>query len=175
LGGYILLSKHHLERNVFFFDVLHISKTTARLIKEGRNFELRVDDCYDKVVERCVAKHGADWLTPPLLDAIRQIRADASAPVRPCSFALFHNGELCAGEFCVKVGSVYTSYSGYHDEASAGTVQMILTAKYLRDAGFAFLDAAPIQMVDIGIKRFTGILREARTMPSSIFFDDAVT
>jgi hypothetical protein len=28
--------------------------------------------------------------------------------------------------------------------------------------------------VDIGIKRFSGILREARTMPYSIFFDDAV-
>jgi Leu/Phe-tRNA-protein transferase len=97
-----------------FFDGLHIRKTAARLIKkEGWNFELRVDDCYDEVVERCVAKQGADWLTPPLLDAIRQIRADASAPVRPCSFALFHNGELCAGEFGVKVGSVYTSYSGY--------------------------------------------------------------
>jgi Leu/Phe-tRNA-protein transferase len=81
----------------------------------------------------------------------------------------------------VKVGSVYTSYSGYHDEASAGTVQMILTAEYLRDAGFAFLDLGmplpykyTLGAVDIGIKRFTDIFREARTLPSSIFFDDAV-
>jgi Leu/Phe-tRNA-protein transferase len=35
---------------------------------------------------------------------------------------------------------VYTSYSGYRDEDSAGTVQMLLTGRYLRDRGFAFWD-----------------------------------
>jgi hypothetical protein len=95
-GGYLLLPRHHLVRNVLFFDDLHISKTAARLIKkEGRNFELRVDDCYDEVVERCVAKHGADWLTPPRPCWTRFVRyAPMLPPVSPCSFALSHNGEL---------------------------------------------------------------------------------
>jgi Leu/Phe-tRNA-protein transferase len=60
--------------------------------------------------------------------------------VRPFSFGLYREGELRAGEFGVIAGRVYTSYSGYHEEGSAGSVQMILTARWLADHGFAFWD-----------------------------------
>jgi Leu/Phe-tRNA-protein transferase len=56
------------------------------------------------------------------------------------SFALYRNGKLVAGEFGIKTGGVYTSYSGYYDEKNAGTVQMILTTMYLQEQGFAFFD-----------------------------------
>jgi leucyl/phenylalanyl-tRNA--protein transferase len=168
--GYLLLARHHHIRNVLFFDDLHISRSAVRLLRNaGDSFELRADACYDEIAERCVAKHGADWLTPPLLEAMRNIRDDPSAPVRPTSFALFRDGELCAGDLGVKVGAVYTSYSGYHDGNSTGTVQMILTAEYLRDAGFAFWDLGmplpykyTLGATDIGIDHFTRIFREGR-------------
>jgi Leu/Phe-tRNA-protein transferase len=38
------------------------------------------------------------------------------------------------------IGRVYTSYSGYRDEDSAGTVQLVLTGRWLRDQGFDFWD-----------------------------------
>ncbi|GHV92799.1 hypothetical protein AGMMS50268_33020 [Spirochaetia bacterium] len=60
--------------------------------------------------------------------------------VQPVSFGLYREERLAAGEFGVVAGKVYTSYSGYYDEDSAGTVQLILTGRYLRDAGFAFWD-----------------------------------
>jgi Leu/Phe-tRNA-protein transferase len=75
-----------------------------------------------------------------LLAGVRAIRAFKNGLVRPVSFGLYRDGELAAGEFGVVAGRVYTSYSGYRDEDSAGTVQMILTGRYLRDAGFAFWD-----------------------------------
>jgi leucyl/phenylalanyl-tRNA--protein transferase len=56
------------------------------------------------------------------------------------SFGLYRDGVLRAGEFGVVSGGVYTSYSGYYDENSAGMVQMFLTGEYLRDRGFAFWD-----------------------------------
>jgi Leu/Phe-tRNA-protein transferase len=134
---YILLPKYHPERSVLFFPDLHVGKTPKRLLPR---YELRADAEFDRILSRCAEVHGGDWLTPPLRRTIRAIRNLANAPVRPCSFGLYREGVLRAGEFGVMAGGIYTSYSGYCDENSAGTVQMILTALYLRDRGFACWD-----------------------------------
>jgi Leu/Phe-tRNA-protein transferase len=164
-GQYILLPKLHLVRSVLFFDRLHVKKSVRRFLPR---YELRFDGDFDRILDRCVAIHGDDWLTPPLVDAIRALRAkpqsgfasefrggarfghDAPALSAargrgdggpwPVSFGVYRDGELRAGEFGVVSGPVYTSYSGYYDEDNAGTVQMILTARFLRDRGFAFFD-----------------------------------
>lgn len=137
LYRYLLLPKLHLERSVLFWEDLRETKTARRLLKR---YELRYDADFDRIVTRCVDVHGADWLTPPLQESIRAIRAFKSGPVRPVSFALYRDGNLVAGEFGVVTGRVYTSYSGYRDEDSAGTVQLVMTGRYLKDAGFAFWD-----------------------------------
>ena len=134
---YILLPKLHLTRSLLFFDNLHIKKSVRRLLDR---YELRYDADFDFIVNRCQEIHGADWLTEPLVSAIRNIRQNRLHWVYPTSFALYRNGKLVAGEFGVKVGKVYTSYSGYYDESNAGTVQLVLAARYLREHGFAFFD-----------------------------------
>lgn len=169
-GRYILLPKHHLTRNVLFFDDLHVSKTAGRMIKRNSPaYDLRINADYDRIVENCVARHGDDWLTKPLLASLSRIRKSGGLPVFPCSFGLYRNGELCAGEFGVVTGRVYTSYSGYHDGNSEGTIQMIMTARYLQDNGFDFWDLGmPLDYKytlgarDIGIKEFIEIFRRAR-------------
>jgi Leu/Phe-tRNA-protein transferase len=134
---YILLPKLHLTRSALFFDNLHIKKSIKRLLNR---YELRYDADFDFIVNRCQEIHGDDWLTEPLVAAIRNIRQNRLHWVYPTSFALYRNGKLVAGEFGVKVGRVYTSYSGYYDESNAGTVQLILATRYLRENGFAFFD-----------------------------------
>jgi Leu/Phe-tRNA-protein transferase len=169
---FILLPKHHLIRNILFFDDLHIGKTAKRLIKrDATEYDLFVNRDYDKIIKRCVAHHGEDWLTKPLLKSINRIRHSESPLVQPCSFGLYHNGVLCAGEFGVKVGAVYTSYSGYHEETSSGTIQMILLAQYLQKNGFAFWDLGmPLDYKytlgahDIDIKEFASIFRAGRRL-----------
>jgi len=134
---YILLPKLHLTRSVLFFDNLHIKKSIRRLLSR---YELRYDSDFDFIVNNCQEIHGDDWLTGPLVAAIRDIRQNRLHWVYPTSFALYRNGKLVAGEFGVKVGKVYTSYSGYYDESNAGTVQLILTTRWLKEHGFAFFD-----------------------------------
>jgi Leu/Phe-tRNA-protein transferase len=145
---YILTPKLHLERAVIFFDDFHEPRSARRLIPR---YELRVDtgtkapgdfSLFDSVMERCAAIHGEDWLTPPLRESFRQIHAsrNTGAAVHATVFGLYREGRLVAGEFGVAAGKVYTSYSGYYDEDSAGTVQLILTGRYLRNEGFAFWD-----------------------------------
>jgi len=134
---FILLPKLHLIRSILFFDNLHIKKSIKRHLD---SFELRPDADFDYILDRCIQVHGDDWLTPPLVAAVKNIRQDRLHGVYPTSFALYQNGKPVAGEFGVISGGVYTSYSGYYDESNAGTIQLILTTRYLQEHGFAFFD-----------------------------------
>jgi Leu/Phe-tRNA-protein transferase len=146
---YLVLPKIHLERSILFFEDLRETKTALRLSKA---YELRFDADFDRILDRCVAIHGSGWLTPPLTSSLKALHRRPWGRVRPVSFGLYRDGVLRAGEFGVvcyrqdapsespQAGAVYTSYSGYRDEDSAGTVQLILMARFLEDRGFAFID-----------------------------------
>jgi len=172
---YILLPKLHLVRSALFYENLHIKKSIRKLLNR---YELRADADFDYIIDRCVEKHGDDWLTPPLVDRIKKIRRNALenqpfqktlSPVPyayPASFALYRDGKFAAGEFGVVCGKVYTSYSGFYDEDNAGTVQLILTARYLQKHGFSFFDLgmpldykADLGAVDITPEEFVRLFR----------------
>ncbi|MDR2632783.1 MAG: GNAT family N-acetyltransferase [Treponema sp.] len=164
--SFLLLPKLHLIRSVLFFSDLHIKKSVKPLLPR---YELRVDTDFQGIMERCVHIHGDAWLTPPLRESLTRIRTCQDLQVRPISFGVYRNGELKAGEFGVLAGRVYTSYSGYYDENSAGTVQMVLTAQYLKEQGFAFFDLGmPLDYKDtlgacnLEPQRFVALFRAAR-------------
>jgi Leu/Phe-tRNA-protein transferase len=84
---------------------------------------------------------------------------------------VYRDGLLKAGEFGILAGRVYTSYSGYYDEDSTGTVQMVLMTQYLRDQGFALLDLGmPLDYKDdlgatnIHPRYFVELFRQGRTL-----------
>jgi Leu/Phe-tRNA-protein transferase len=163
---YLLLPKLHLIRSVLFFEDLHVKRSIRPLLSR---YELGVDRDFDRIMTRCVEIHGDDWLTAPLRENIRRIRGMDHPRARPVSFGVYREGELKAGEFGVVAGRVYTSYSGYYDEDNAGTVQMVLMTRYLRDAGFAFLDLGmPLEYKDalgarnIEPRRFVELFRGGR-------------
>jgi Leu/Phe-tRNA-protein transferase len=176
--SHVLLPKLHLTRSVLFFKNLHVKKSIRRFLPR---YELRFDEDFDRILDRCVAIHGEDWLTPPLTAAIRAIRDNSrgGSPADdpggaghtrgpyPAAFGAYRNGELRAGEFGVVSGRVYTSYSGYYDEDNAGTVQMILTARFLQERGFAFLDLGmplaykyDLGAEDVSPRRFVELFRD---------------
>jgi Leu/Phe-tRNA-protein transferase len=171
---YILLPKLHLERSVLFFQDLHIKKSIKHLLNR---YELKVDTDFEFIVNRCVEAHGNEWLTDMLLENIFKIHSTPeSSLVKPISFGVYRNGKLAAGEFGVLAGSVYTSYSGYYDEDNAGTVQMILMARYLEEHGSPFLDLGmplpykyELGAKDITPDRFVELFRKGREMKFKIF------
>jgi Leu/Phe-tRNA-protein transferase len=143
---YLLLPKLHLIRSILFFEDLHVKRSLKPLLSR---YELRVDRNFEVIMNRCVEIHGDDWLTAPLRESICLIRGLENPTVRPVSFGVYRNGELKAGEFGVVAGRVYTSYSGYYEEDNAGTVQIVLMTRYLRNRGFAFLDLGmPLEYKD---------------------------
>jgi Leu/Phe-tRNA-protein transferase len=163
----VLLPKLHLVRSVLFFENLHVKRSVRRLLSR---YELRPGTDFEYILDRCVAVHGGDWLTPPLVDTIKQIhKTPPLEHVYPASFALYREGKLVAGEFGVIAGKVYTSYSGYYDEPNAGTVQLIKTTRWLERRGFAFFDLGmpldyknDLGAADTGPAEFTALFRGAR-------------
>ncbi|MDR1445536.1 MAG: GNAT family N-acetyltransferase [Treponema sp.] len=136
-GECILLPKLHLVRSALFFERLHVKKSIRHFLSR---YELRPDAGFETILNRCIEVHGNDWLTPPLVEAIKQLRFLQDSQVRPFSFALYRDGRLAAGEFGIVTGRIYTSYSGYYDEDNAGTVQLVLASRWLEDSGFSFFD-----------------------------------
>jgi len=181
---YLVLPKLHLVRSALFFKNLHVKKSIRRFLSR---YELRADSDFERIIDRCLEKHGEDWLTPPLVDCIRRIRNgegrilpeihnfDSHSSknlllpmpyVYPASFGLYRDNKLVAGEFGIVYGNVYTSYSGYYDEDNAGTVQLILTTRYLQEHGFSFFDLGmPMEYkndlgaVDISPEQFVRLFR----------------
>jgi len=187
----LVLPKLHLIRSALFFPALHVKRSVKSRLSR---YELRFDTDFETVVNKCLKTHGDEWLTPSLVKALFLLREQSGAEIpgnagsseknahspelvptdypRPVSFSLYRGGELKAGEFGVICGRVYTSYSGYKEEDNAGTVQMILMARALEKAGFAFLDfgmpldyKADLGAQNISPKEFVRLFRAARTTP----------
>ncbi|MDR1174495.1 MAG: GNAT family N-acetyltransferase [Treponema sp.] len=165
-GECILLPKLHLVRSALFFERLHVKKSIRRFLPR---YELRPDAGFETILDRCVEVHGDDWLTPPLVEAIKQLRFLRDPQVRPFSFALYRDGRLAAGEFGIVSGRIYTSYSGYYEEDDAGTVQLVLASRWLEDSGFSFFDLGmplpykyDLGAVDIYPSEFVRLFRSGR-------------
>jgi Leu/Phe-tRNA-protein transferase len=142
--NYILLPKLHLVRSVLFFENLHIKKSIRRQLD---CYELKPDVEFERIIDRCVEKHGDGWLTPPLVECIKKIRyqrrissVKSGKAAYPSSFGLYREGKLVSGEFGVICGKVYTGYSCFYDEDNAGSIRFVLTTRYLQQHGFNFFD-----------------------------------
>ena len=163
---FILLPKLHLVRSVLLFENLHIKKSIRSFLPK---YELRVNTDFSLILDNCIKKHGPAWLTPPLVEIIKNLRHRRDLRTMPVSFGVYRNGVLQAGEVGIAIGRVYTSYSGYYDEANAGTVQMVLMAQWLEKSGFDFLDfGMPLEYKndlgaqDISPAHFVELFRAAR-------------
>jgi len=134
---YLLEARHHLSRSVLFFNWLHIKKSIKKIIAK---YELKENVEFENIVDKCIENHGDKWLTKPLVNAIKEMHRINNHDVTFISFSLYRDGKLVAGDFGTKVGRIYSSYSGFHEEDNSGTVQIILTAQYLEKIGYAFWD-----------------------------------
>jgi Leu/Phe-tRNA-protein transferase len=161
----VVLPMHHITRSILNFRDLHISRTQKRYIKQ---YTLKFDHDFEKIINKCVNIHRSVWLSKELVDAILKIKHESIGNINPVSFGVYKNGELKAGEFGIISGKVFTSYSGYHEENNAGTIQMILTAKYLSNHNFSFWDLGmPLKYkqglgaININLEEFLQMFRKA--------------
>ena len=121
-------------QTVLFFDDLHISKSIKRLLNK---YELKINFDFNNVLDCIINYHGSRWITAPLKETLIKLnkgRYNAKA----ISFEVYRDGGLKAGEIGIVTGNIYTSYSGFYHEPSAGSVQLALMLNYLKDNDFIF-------------------------------------
>jgi Leu/Phe-tRNA-protein transferase len=126
----------------------HIGKTYRRhLNQHGSRYELRFDFDFDAIFNRCLHHYKDDYDAVLYLESLRKLFSalnQSNGFPRALTVALYKDEMLVAGDVGVQIGrEVYSSYTGYHDISSAGTVQLILLAQYLAENGCAFLDLGP--------------------------------
>jgi len=170
----LFLPKSHRQRLILRPEEVHEARSIRRLI--GR-YELRPYADFDAILRECVQTHGDDWLTPELCSILANLHDATTLDTKtavleasPVSFALYRGGALVAGEFGIKVGSAYTSYSGFRLEDSAGTVQLVLTGRFLKESGYSLWDLGmPMAYKErLGARmveraEFTSLFRAARS------------
>lgn len=192
-GLYVLLPKLHTRRCVLEFAQLRVPKSTR---KRARGFRMSVNRAFSRVMDGCVEQHGEDWLHPPMRAALSRLfewersrggvaygRREGVAACEGghgsamASFELWDEaGQLVAGEVGCVSGRCYTSFTGFHCVANAGSVQLALTARLLERAGFAFWDLGQEfdYKAQLGARlwprlQFLEHFRAVRTQPSSLY------
>ena len=133
LGYFPLLNIWKIQ-TVLFFDDLHISKSINRIMD---NYELRINHDFINVLNKITEYHGNVWITPPLKETLIELNKSNSG-TKSISFEVYRNGELKACEVGIKTGKIYTSYSGFHNEPSAGSVQIAMMLNYLKNNEYIF-------------------------------------
>jgi len=123
---------------------LHEGKTILRhLRQQGNRYELRFTSDLNTIFDRC-KKHYNDKDDIKYLELLNCFfsalnRRNDYFP-KAIGVTLYKDGKPVAGEIGIQIGKVYSSYTGYHDESSTGTVQLVLLARYLIEAGYSLWD-----------------------------------
>ncbi len=148
--GSVLVPELQEAYAVLDWPELHVSRKASALLTPDRlrreGLELSVVDDVTPVLDRLVAYHGeSSWLSREyrvLLNAL------PSAPtsdfrLRGVELRAGRDRQLVAGELGYTLGRTYTSLSGFCDRShrrlrGLGTLQMILLARRLEQANYAF-------------------------------------
>lgn len=171
--------KLHLSRCALDFADLHIERG---LRKKLGGLTLSIDSSIIEVIRGCLARHGASWLYPPLLNAFLKLSRGDDYPARVHSVELRRDGALIAGEIGCTVGRCYTSLSGFHTIDSSGSIQLAALGALLDKMNFEFWDLGMympykerLGAVEISAEEFIRRLRGARDERPDEFTDQMIS
>jgi Leu/Phe-tRNA-protein transferase len=114
-----------------------------RALKLMDKYELKFDIDFNIIVDKCSEIHGEEWLSVKMRNIYKKLYRENEINFKLVSFALYRNDELKAGEFGCIIRNMYISYSGYHEESSAGTVQLLKMFRYLKENKIMYCDLGP--------------------------------
>jgi leucyl/phenylalanyl-tRNA--protein transferase len=103
------------------------------------DWQLRVDDAFEEVVEACGRPRSPDdgiWLTPRMHALYRELHASGHAH----TFEVWAGGELAAGLVAVTIGRAAMLESMFHRVPHAGNALVALTLDALAEGGCVLCD-----------------------------------
>ena len=128
------------ERAVLFFDELHTSKTTHRVMKKG-GYTVTFDRDFERVIKACAGrregKWHVTWITPRIMRAYAALFDAGYAH----SFEVWNaGGSLVGGGYGVAIGRVFFTESQFSLESNTSKIGFTVLNWHLAKWGFALND-----------------------------------
>lgn len=157
-----LLPEIQFDYAVLHFEDLKVPKKVTKILKKD-NYKFAIDSDFEGVLKKINNYHKDSWLIKEYIEILKNIKNNQNSYD---NFVLFSvelfcqdSNELVAGEIGYKIGSTYTSLTGFSSKNNKfrdwGKVQMILLSKYLSKNNYNFWNLGHPQLqykIDLGAK-----------------------
>ena len=157
-----------LHRGIVPLDGLRVSRSLRRSCRE---FELRLDTCFDEVVAACGdPRRDAGWITRDIAEAYGELHRLGWAH----SVEAWRDGELAGGLYGVAIGGLFAGESMFHRTRDASKVALVGLVDLLTSDGVEgrLLDVqwvtphlASLGAVEVPRATYLGLLETALTLP----------
>ncbi len=116
-----------------------ISKSSRNLLNRDK-FEIRIDSCFEEVIDRCqqIRRPGQDgtWLNDALKNSIIELHRLGFAH----SFETFEKGKLVGGLYGLSIGRVFFGDSMFSEVSNASKIAFIKMCQRLAQNNFQLID-----------------------------------
>ena len=161
---FYLLAEIQFEYAILDFQDLHISKKVKKLLKEN-NFKFTINTKFEEVISHLENYHKTNWLENKYKDLLLSLKdyKHSSIDFEIMSIELNdkNTNQLIAAEIGYKIGSTYTSLTGFSSKDKNynnwGKLQLVLLCKYLEENSFTFWNLGHPYMqykFDLGAKTY---------------------
>ncbi len=138
-----LLPEIQFEYAVLYFENLHISTKVKKLMQKN-DFTFVKNKNLNLVIDNINRFHKESWITDDYKNMLLDIYSNSHDNFDLLSFELYSKdgSTLIAAEIGYKIGSVYTSLSGFSNRSKEynnyGKLQLVLLSLYLQKNNYKF-------------------------------------
>lgn len=125
-------------RTVLFPDNLHISRSLAKVLRQGR-YRVTFDRAFADVIRACAGprSYAADtWITSPMQDAYLELHRRGVAH----SVEVWRENELVGGLYGLAMGQLFFGESMFSHADNASKVGFVTLVEQLQRWGFVLID-----------------------------------
>ena len=142
---FYLVPEIQFEYAILDFENLHISKKVKKLLNKN-DFIFSINTNMKEVIKNIQTHHKSNWLTNEYYEILEKVKEykNPNIDFELLSIELWDKSKtiLIAGEIGYKIGSTYTSLTGFclKDKKynNFGKLQMVLLALYLQKNNYSF-------------------------------------
>jgi leucyl/phenylalanyl-tRNA---protein transferase len=127
------------ERGIFPLDGLHIAQSLRKVVRK-KNFDIRVDTAFSRVMEECARKTASrpsTWINKRILKLYGELHTRGHAHSVEC----WQTEELVGGLYGVRIGAAFFGESMFSNASNASKVALVHLVARLNAGGFKLLDA----------------------------------
>ena len=121
-------------RAVLELDALHVSKSLARVIRQGK-YEVYLDRDFEAVIRACADREDT-WINAEIIDSFVRLHEAGKAH----SIEAYEDDELVGGLYGVTLGGAFMGESMFSRRPDASKVCLFYLVERLKERGYVLLD-----------------------------------